>query len=61
MSGVIADPVYALVAEDRGVNRSKLTPGTTLAGVVVPSSGFCARDRHIFRGAVAFPQEARTI
>jgi len=61
MSGVIADPVYALVAEDRGVNRSKLTPGTTLAGVVVPSSGFCAWDRHIFRGAVAFPQEARTI
>jgi acyl carrier protein len=31
MSSVIADRVYALVAEDRGVKRSKLTPDTTLS------------------------------
>jgi len=31
MGSVIPDRVYALVAEDRGVNRSTLTPGTTLS------------------------------
>jgi hypothetical protein len=31
MSSVIADRLYALVTEDRGVRRSKLTPSTTLS------------------------------